>query len=162
MTTAGFLRAGLPAALRYATHTELGVDSETELVGVREALHDLGSDVADARGRQADGARGALGKVEHASLDEGSAVIDRDDDAAAPVGDAQLGSERQRTVRSRHVVLIEALARGSLAAGLIAIERGDARKAAGARRRDGGIGVLPAVAGMGAVSMMLPRLGSGF
>src|SRR5207302_8028048 len=75
-------------------------------------LHDLGGDLADAGRRQADRTRGAGGEVEHASLDEGATVVDRDDDAAAVVGDAQLGAERQRAVGGRHAVLVEALARG--------------------------------------------------
>src|SRR5262245_20826597 len=139
-----------------------GRNRKTVVVGVREVLENLGGDMADAGRRQADRTRGAGGEVEHASLDEGTTVVDGDDDTAALVGDAQLGAERQRTVSRRHVVLIEALARGSLAAGLIAVGRSDAREAAAARRRDGRLGVLPAGAGVVAMVMMLPRLGRGF
>src|SRR5438105_6312219 len=105
MTTAGSLElAGSPAALGNATLTDLGAESETEACWGPRGLHDLGGDVADAGGRQADRARGAGGEVEHASLDEGAAVVDRDDDALAPVGDAQLGADRQRAMGGRHVV----------------------------------------------------------
>ena len=105
----------------------------------------LGGHVADAGRGQADRACGGGGEVEHPSLDEGAAVVDRDDNAATPMGDAQLGAERQRPVGSRQGVLVEALAGGGLAAGFIAVERGNAREAAaGPRRRgDGRIGVPP-------------------
>src|SRR5262245_37663169 len=106
------------AASRNATLPSWGRNRRTVLVGVREVLQNLGGDVADAGRRQADRTRSASGEVEHASLDEGTTVVDGDDDTAALVGDAQLGAEWQRAVRRRHVVLIEALARSSLAAGL--------------------------------------------
>ena len=106
---------------------------------------DLGGDVADAGASQADRARGGGGEVEHAPLDEGTAVIDGHDDALAPMGHAQLGAERQRAVGAGQRVLVEALAGGRLAAGLVAVERGNAREAAAGarRRRDSGIGVPP-------------------
>src|SRR5262245_22948398 len=124
-----FLGTQKPSAA-YATLPELGRNRRR--VGVREVLENLGGDGADAGRRQANCTRGAGGEVEHASLDEGTTVVDGDDDTAAPVGDAQLGAERQRAVGRRHVVLVEALARGGLAAGLIAVERGDTREAAAA------------------------------
>ena len=54
--------------------------------------------MADAGAGQADGAGSARGEVEHAPLDEGTAVVDGDDHAAAAMGDAQLGAERQRAM----------------------------------------------------------------
>src|SRR6185312_5486891 len=53
---------------------------------------DLGGDVADAGSGQADGTGSTRGQVEHASLDEGATVIDRDDDALATMGHPELGA----------------------------------------------------------------------
>src|SRR5690242_15462182 len=124
---------------------------------------DLGGDVADTGAGQADRTRGAGGEIEHASLHEGTTVVDRDDDALAPVGDPQLGAERQRAVGGRHGVLVEALPRGGLVPGLVAVERRDAGEAmtAARRRRHGRIGVPPARADVVAVVVLL-RLGRGF
>ena len=60
--------------------------------------NDLGDDAADAGAGQADGAGGAGGQVEHPAADERAAVIDGDDDAAAAMGDPELGAERQGAV----------------------------------------------------------------
>ena len=89
---------------------------------------------------QADRTRGAGGEVEHAPLDEGTAVVDRDDDAAAVMGDPQLGAEGQRAMRAGHGVLVEALARCRPAAGLVAVGRGHTGEAVPGDHR---IGVLP-------------------
>ena len=59
---------------------------------------DLGGDAADAGAGEADGARSARREVEDAAANERAAVIDGDDDAAAAMGDPQLGAERQRAV----------------------------------------------------------------
>ncbi len=90
--------------------------------------NDLGGDTADAGAGQADGAGGTRREVKDASLDEGTAVVDGDDDALAAMGHPQLGSERQRAVGAGHGVLVEALAGSGLAAGFIAVERGYAAK----------------------------------
>src|SRR5579859_2460231 len=91
------------------------------------SAHDFGSDLADAA--EADGAGRAGGEVEHPAANERAAVVDGDDDGAAAMGHAEPGAERQRAVRAGHGVLVEALARGGPAAGLVAIHRGDAREA---------------------------------
>src|SRR6185437_640017 len=110
--------------------------------------NDLGGDAADAGAGQADGAGGAGRQVEHAAADERTASIDGDDDAAAAMGDAQLGAERQRAVGAGHRAGVHALARRGAAAGLVAVVGGHAREAApGARRgAHGGIGVEPGMA----------------
>src|SRR5438270_9074956 len=96
--------------------------------------NDLGGDAADAGAGEADGAGGTGGEAEHPAAHEWATVIDGDDDARAAMGDAQLGAERQRTVRRGHGVLVEALARRGLAAGLVAVEGGHAGKASARAR----------------------------
>jgi len=107
-------------------------------VGRQRALgDDFRGDAADAATCEADGAGSTRGEVEHTAANERAAVIDGDDDALAAMCDAQLGAERQRTVRRGHGVLVEALARGSLAAGLVAVkgrDAGEAAAGAGGRR----------------------------
>ena len=56
-------------------------------------LHDFGDNPADAAPGQADDLRCTLGQVEHPAANEGAAIVDGDDDAAAAVGDFQLGAE---------------------------------------------------------------------
>src|SRR5690242_3655461 len=84
---------------RYATQRLLKYGASDALSG-----DDLSGDVADAGACQSDGAGRALGEVEHASLDEGAAVIDGNDDALAAMGHTELGSERQRAVGCGHGV----------------------------------------------------------
>src|SRR5436190_17256359 len=88
------------AFLRNATLTR-SVEPEAALLG-----DDLGGDAADAGTGQADGARCTRREVEDAPLDEGTAVVDGDDDALAAMRDAQLGAERQRAVGAGHGVLV--------------------------------------------------------
>ena len=99
--------------------------------------NDLGGDAADAGAGQADGAGSAGGQVEHAAADERATVIDGHDDALAVMGHAQPGAERQRAVGTGHGALIETLARGGPAAGLVPgrNRRPCRRKAAAAARR---------------------------
>src|SRR5262245_59655204 len=99
------------------------MDRETRRAGCALLGNDLGGDVADTGAGQTDGAGGALGEVEHATADERTTVVDRDDDALATMGDAELGAERQRAVGRRHGVLVEALAGGSPAARFVAVIR---------------------------------------
>src|SRR6185437_6731601 len=153
----------------------------TELVGMQAASRtplrdDLGGDAADAGAGQADGAGGAGRQIEHAAADERSTVIDGHDDAAAAMGDAQLGAERQRAVGAGHGAGVHALARRGPVAGLIAVIGGHAREAApGARDgAHGGIGVEPGRAGGGLSAhagvmvmvvpgvMVMPGMGRGF
>src|SRR5947209_5673592 len=93
------------------------------------ALDDLGGDVADASAGQPDRSRRPRGEVEHPAANERAAVVDGDDNAAAAMGDPELGAEWQAAVSRGHGFLVEALAGGSLATGLVAVERGDAREA---------------------------------
>ena len=80
--------------------------------------------MADAGAGQADGTGSTRGQVEDTSPDEGTTVIDRDDDALATMGHPELGAERQRAVGRGHGVLIEALTGGGPAAGFIAVVGG--------------------------------------
>jgi len=80
------------------------------------------------------------------------------------MGDAQLGAERQRTVSRGHGILVEALARRSPAAGLVAIIGGHAGEAAARarRRRHRRVGVAP-IGGrvgiaLGVVAVMMVRV----
>src|SRR5947209_18348367 len=98
--------------------------------------------MADAGAGQADGTGSARGEVEHASPDEGPAVVDGDDNALTAMGNPEPGAERQRAVGAGQGVLVEARTRGGLAAGFIAVERGHSREAT-ARTADRGIGVPP-------------------
>src|SRR5437867_10472 len=128
---------------------------------------DLGGDVADAGAGQADGAGSARGQVKHAALDEGTTVIDRDDDALATMGHPELGAERQRAVGRGQGVLVEALSGGGLAAGFIAVKRSLSREAVPGARADRGIGVHPValgLVGMSVVGMVavMPGFGGGF
>ncbi len=68
-----------------------------------------GADHADILG-------GSLGKVEHATTDEGSAIIDPHDNALAVIAvrDLHLGSEPKGLVGGCHVRRIHALAGSSL------------------------------------------------
>src|SRR4029079_8940407 len=84
---------------------------------------------------------------EDAPLDEGTAVVDRDHDALAAMGDAQLGAERQAPVRRGHGVLVEALAGSGPAAGFIAVKGGHSREAVPGGGDHRGIGVAPVAAG---------------
>src|ERR1700749_4683114 len=85
-------------------------------------LHDLGDDAADAGAGEADRAGSARRQVEHAASNERAAVVDGDDDTAVTMSDLQLGAEGQSAVGRSHGVLVKALARGGLAAGLVAIK----------------------------------------
>jgi len=87
------------------------------------------------------------------------------------MGDAQLGAERQRAVRRGHGVLVEALARGGPAAGLVAVKGSHSGEGTpGAlRRRHRRIGVTPIggrvgiVLGVVAVMMVgIPVVMAGF
>src|SRR5205807_8022907 len=102
----------ISAALRYATLTEI-FDRKRRFRARRS--DDLGGDVADASVGQADRAGGGGGEVEYPPLDEGTAVIDGHDDAAAAMGHPQLGAERLRTMGAGQRALIEALAGSGLA-----------------------------------------------
>src|SRR5437899_1440806 len=138
-----FATAGL--RLRNATLTE----SDGPENGASPLLgNDFGGDVADAGAGQADGTGRTRGKVEDAPLDEGTTVVDRDDDALAAMGHPELGAERQRAVGCGHGVLVEALTGCGPAAGFTAVKRGLAGEAApGALGADRGIGVQPVAAG---------------
>src|ERR1700709_608507 len=109
-----------PRPLRDATLTQSGGPEKRR--DERVLGDDLGGDLADAGAGQADGTGRARGKVEHAPLDEGTAVVDGNDDALAAVGHPQLGAERQRAVGAGHGVLVEASTRSGLAAGFVAVE----------------------------------------
>ena len=132
---------------------------------------DLGGHPADAGAGQADGARRSGRKVENPAANERAPVIDGDDDAAAAMGDPELGAERQRAMGACHGVLIEVLARGGLAAGFVAVKgRHSRERATGVRRReDRGIGVTPARRAVGRVghvvemvmAVMMVPMGSG-
>src|SRR5204862_4596 len=88
--------------------------------GADRALQDdFRRDATDTATGEANGAGGPGREVEHPAADERATVVDGDDDALAAMGDAQLGAERQRAVRRGHGVLVEALARGGLAARLV-------------------------------------------
>src|SRR5437879_12608402 len=84
-------------------------------------LHDLCGDAADAGAGQADDPGRGGRKVEHPAADEGAPVIDGDDHAAAAMAYPELGAERQGAVGRGQGGLIEALARGGLAAGFVAV-----------------------------------------
>src|SRR3954464_4219058 len=60
--------------------------------------NDLGGDAADAGAGQADGAGGAGREVEYAAANEGTTVVDGDDDAAAAMSHPKSGAERQAAV----------------------------------------------------------------
>src|ERR1700761_4932871 len=128
---------------------------------------DFGRDLAKTI--QAEGAGRAGRQIKHPAMHIGAAVVDGDDDGAAAMADAQLGAERQRAVRAGHLVLVEALARGGLAAGLVAIGRGDAGEAVtGLRSRGHGrIGLPPGLAAVAVrsaadvVEMMTPGVVAG-
>lgn len=111
--------------------------------GAKTILDDFGGDLADAT--EANGAGCAGREVEHPAADKRPSIVDGHNDAAAAMGHPQLGAEWQRAMGAGHGVLIEPLARGGLAAGLIAIIGRNAREAvSGARhRRHRGIGVPP-------------------
>src|ERR1700759_2336167 len=95
------------------------------------ALSDhFGGDLAEAG--EAEGACGTRGEVEHPATHERAAVVDGDGDGAAAMGHAQLGAERQRAMGAGHGVLVEPLTRGGLAAGLVAVGRGNAGEAVAA------------------------------
>jgi len=154
----------VPRRLRNATLTRSG---GPENGAVTRALRDdLGGDVADAGAGQADGAGSALGQVEYASPDEGTAIVDRDDDALAAMGYPELGAERQRAVGRSQGVLVEALTGGGPAAGFIAVIGGSSREAVpAARRTHRGIGVHPVAVGLmgvaGVVGMVAVMPGFG-
>src|SRR6185436_2325608 len=142
---------------RYATQRILENGASGALLG-----NDLGGDVADAGAGQSDGTGSARGEVEHASLDEGTTVIDRDDDALAAIVHPELGSEWQRAVSCGHGVLVEALSGSGLAAGFIAVKRCLSREAAPRTlRADRGIGVEPAAVGLRVLGVvaMVPGFG---
>lgn len=91
---------------------------------------------------------GSAGReVEHPATNERAAVVDGDDDGTATMAHAELGAEGQRAVGTGHGVLVEALARGGLPAGFIAVHRGNSGEAASRphRRRHGRIGVTPGI-----------------
>src|SRR5215472_1095488 len=82
-------------------------------------------------------------EIEHTATHIRTAIVDRDDDAAVAMGHAQFGAERQRTMGAGHGVLIEPLARGGLAAGLVAVEGGNAGEAVSAGGLRHRIGIAP-------------------
>src|SRR5579872_6364824 len=88
--------------------------------------NDLGGHAAHSGADQTDRACRAGRKIKHPAANEGPAVVDGDDDAAVTMRDPEPGAERERTMGRGHGVLIEALARGGPAAGLVAVERGHA------------------------------------
>src|SRR4051794_6688798 len=90
--TAGRYRRAKTVRGRYATQ-RLQIRSNRKCLG-----DDLGGDAADAAAGQANGTGRARGEVEHASPDEGTAVVDGDDHRSAAMGDAQPGAERQGLV----------------------------------------------------------------
>jgi hypothetical protein len=164
--TAGLCcRGKLRDRLRNATLTRSdGPEDGAQDARLRD---DLSGDVADAGAGQADGAGSARGQVKHTALDEGTTVIDRDDDALATMGHPELGAERQRAVGRGHGVLVEALSGGGLAAGFIAVKRSPSREAVPGARADRGIGVHPValgLVGMSVVGMVavMPGFGGGF
>src|SRR5262249_35927706 len=132
---------------------------------------DFGRDLAETVNAERAGRGG--GQVEHPAAHERPAVVDGDDDAAAAMAHPELGAEGQRAVRAGHGVFVETLTGSGLAAGFIAVEGGDARKAMSGPRRRHGIGAAQsrlcavvgdrAMARMGvvAVMMMVPGLGRG-
>ena len=74
-------------------------DTDATLVGLSspnspERLNDLSDDAADAGAGQTDRAGSAGGQVQHPPTDEGAAVVNGDDYAAAAMGDPELGAER--------------------------------------------------------------------
>src|SRR5258708_30047652 len=80
---------------------------------------------------------GFLGEVDRPAI-AGAAVVDPHGDAAAVlrVGDLDLGLERQRRVRRRQLLGVEALAvGGAVAAELGPVPRGDPAGAVGCARR---------------------------
>ena len=173
MATAGFFSARGKFCGRTRTQRLPNLSDGKGRVRCPKRSQDLGSDAADAGAGQADGTGRSGRKIQNPATDERAAVVDGDDNALAAMGNPELGAEREAAVSRGHGVLIEALARGSLAAGFIAVKRGDTRKAAsGARRRgDRGIGVAPGGVGgriAGVVGMMvmavvvMPGFGGGF
>src|SRR5580704_2204770 len=134
--------------LRHATLTELFWSEEA--LGTPLA-DDLGGHPADSGAGEPDGAGGAGGQVENPAADEWAAVIDGHDHTAVAMGHPQLGAEWQRAVGAGHGALVEALARGGLAAGFVAVIGGHAREtASGAGRRgDRRVGVAPGGPGSG-------------
>src|SRR6185312_1839049 len=94
----------------------------------RRLADDFRGDVADAGAGQADGTRRGGGEVEYPALHVGATVIDGNNDAAAVMGHAELGAEGQRTMRAGQLALVEALARGRLPAGFVAVEGGETRE----------------------------------
>src|SRR6185312_15923826 len=91
------------------------------------SAHDFARDLAETGDPEHAGGTG--GEIEHPAANERAAVVDGDDDGAAAMAHAQLGAERQRTVGAGHGVLVETLARGGLAAGLITVKRGNTGEA---------------------------------
>jgi hypothetical protein len=154
----------------YATQRLLDLDGPENGAVTRALRDDLGGDVADAGAGQADGTGSARGEVEHASLDEGATVVDRDDDALAAMGHPELGAERQGAVGRRHGVLVEALTGGGPAAGFIAVIGGSSREAVpAAGRTHRGVGVQPiaadglvGVAGVMGMVAVMPGFGGRF
>jgi len=133
-------------------------DDENCACEVRGALgDDLGGDAADAGAGEANRAGSTRREIEDTAANEGAAVVDGDDHARAAMGDAELGAERQRTVRRGHGVLVEALARGRPAAGLIAVKGGHAGEAVPPARRwrHGRVGVEPGVRAVAGVRSMM-------
>src|SRR5450432_2465444 len=91
-----FRRAASFAAVTDATLTEPdGVERRSNALGRSE---DLGRHAAYAGAGQADFAGCGSRQIEHPAMDEGAAVVDGDDDAAAAVGHPELGAERQGAV----------------------------------------------------------------
>src|SRR5437016_5054323 len=82
----------------------------------RALRDDLGGDPADAGAGQADRPRCARRQIEDTPPDEGTTIIDRDDDTLAAMGHPELGAERQRAVGRGHGALVEALTGRSPAA----------------------------------------------
>jgi hypothetical protein len=86
-----------------------------------QRLHNLGDDAANAAARQPDRAGGTFRQIQDTAADERAAIIDGDHNAAATVGNPQLGPERQTAMGGGHGVLVEALAGRGSAAGFTAV-----------------------------------------
>src|SRR5712691_1832221 len=135
----------VPQPLLYATHTELDGTGRA-FKRPKRSGDDLGNHPADAGAGQADHAGSTGGQVKHTATDERAAVVDGDDDTASAMGHPELGAERQAAVGRGHGAGVHALARGSPAAGFVAVIGGHAREATSGRRGDRGIGVKPGTA----------------
>ena len=106
-------------------------------------LDDFGNDPANAGAREANCAGGGGGQIKDPTTDERPAIIDGDDHATAAMGHAEARAKRQRAMGTGQGVLVETLAGGRAAAGLVAVIGGHAREATAAAGRDRRISVAP-------------------